>query len=473
MTTFSEQVSAALDTHDALEAGPRVHKVVVDEIKALDPSVKAVDTGYFNHSFVPDLMIEWNEAGKKLERPVYLRHSLRSSRAAGDLEDLTRTDKSSLFLSLALDEPEKETNRARRAVRRNTESRTLITTVPALDELVQPSAAPDPVLGVVRASVIRSAKGIFTESDVENLVLPRERRIEAEDFERFSEAVQRNFSEEAVLRINRVSSIVEQALSETPDVATVLNSGRLTAPEIRELVPYLLSLEGVTQSREFWRTVAALISLEDIERLWGSFESGIDIGPLARAGSEIWRATRAQLSGRAEAIDDPDFDLTPKWSVRGKLLASEVGNWRVTYAFAGTKLKAPERDALPARWEDLRPNLNNYVVTDVNLTGLVTRGLYGATEGADMKNRIETFIEGADDSFHVPSVEVLTGVGDDQARIKSDFSRMLVQATPNASVETLTRVALDILGYRSPTSDADLDELLTGSRGESEATVDE
>lgn len=457
--TFEEQVAAALNTNDPNEAGERVHQVVMDEIVRLDPSVKPVVTGYFNHSYVPDIVVEWHDGKTKGERPVYLRHSLQSSRASGDLESLSRLDKSALFMSLSLEEPVEEVRIARAAVQSNIQARSLITTVPALDELTKPLSEPDPVLSVVRASVIRSAKGFIQESDVERIVLPRSRRTDESDLEIFNETVQASFSEEAVYRINRVSTIVEQALAEIPDTSQLFDSGQLSEPELRELIPYLLGLEGVTQSREFWQGIARLISLEVIERHWLDFAE-LDLTPLAAAASDTWRATRAQLAIRSESIDSEEFDLTPRWGVTGKTLAAEVGNWRITYAHTPTKLKASGRNLVSARWVDLKPALADYTVTGIDLSGVVTQSQYGAVQPADMKTRIDTFIEGADDSFHVPGVTVATGTGDDLASVKADFTEMLLVASPSASVATLTQAALDILGYRTPVEAEDVANLL-------------
>lgn len=462
MADFAQLVAAALDTHDALEAGARVHRVVEDELKRLDPTVQPVATGYFNHSYIPDLIVRWTDGARKLERPVFLRHSLRSSRAAGDLQEPAGANTASLFMSLSRDEPQEETALARRAIARNRNSRTLITTVPAIDELAQATTeGPDPVLGVVKASVLRSAKGVFVEDDAEKLVLPRDRRLQPADFEAFTAVVAANFSEEAVVRINRVTGIVAQAVAETPRALQIPDSGQLSTTEIRELVPYLLRLEGVTQDRAFWASVARLINFEDIERFWGTF-SDLDLTPLAAAGADIWTATRALLSMRSEAIDDDNFDRTPCWSVRGRTLAAEVGNWRIAFAHAGTKLKTTGREGSPARWDDLRPAVADYTVTGIGLTGVVTQSTYGAVEASDMKSRIDSFLAGADDSFHVPSITVATGTGDDAASVVADFGEMMLRAKPETSLATLARVALDVLGYRYPTSAVDVDDLFVG-----------
>lgn len=463
MSTFAEQVLAALDTSDAQDAGYRVHQVVAREMRSLDPTARTEITGYFNHSYVPDLVVQWGQGREEFERPVFLRHSLRSSRASGDLESFDRADLTAFYLSLAPDEPEEETRQVRARANEHRGSRVLVTTVPALADLTPEAQRPDPVLGLVRASVVRSAKGAMVESDVENLVLPRDRQIQQGELAAFSETVSSVFTEDAVLRINRVFGIVEQALAHQPSVEALLLSGRLSETEMRELVPYLLSLEGVTRGRDFWVAFAQLIDLTEIERMWSHF-ADLDLTPLASAASRQWRAKRVLMSVRAEAIDDDDFDRTPRWSVRGNLLSAEVGNWRLTFANKPQKLKAANRNLAPARWDDLLPSLQAYTVTGVDLRGLQTKSQYGSQQSTqDMKRRIAAFIDTADDSFHLPSVTVATGVGDERSEITADFTEMMLDAKPETDLETLTRVALTILGYRYPANEADLTALLAGT----------
>ena len=472
MSTFAEQISAALDTNDARDAGDRVHKVVADELRSLDPTASTEVTGYFNHSYVPDLVVSWGTGRQAVQRPVFLRHSLRSSRASGDLANFDRNDLTALFLSLAPEEPEEETDLIRSRANERRASRVLVTTVPALDDLTPASGTPDPVFGLVRSSIVRSARGAVVESDVQNLVLPRDGEISREQLEAFSETVSEVFTEDAVLRINRVFGIVEQALAEQPNVEELLLAGRLTEVEIRELVPYLLSLEGVTRDRDFWVAVARLIDLTEIERMWRDF-SDLDLTPLAAAASGLWRAKRVQMSHRAEAIDDAEYDRTPRWSVVGNLLSAEVGDWRLAFANERTKIKASGRNLLPARWDDILPVLDPYTVTAVDLRGVATQSQYGSRESGDMKSRISTFIESADDSFHLPSVTVATGVAEEAVEITADFGEMMLDASPEANLATLTWTALTVLGYRPPADVEDVEALLAGTALSDEGDYDD
>lgn len=462
MSTFAEQVSAALDTTDAQEAGHRVHQVVAQQMQTLDPTAKPEVTGYFNHSYVPDLVVRWGRGKNEFERPVFLRHSLRSSRASGDLENFNRNDLTAFYLSLASEEPEEETLQVKTRANERRGSRVLVTTVPALNELSPTTQQPDPVLGLVRSSIVRSAKGAIAESDIDKLMLSTSRQIEQAELDAFSETVSSVFTEDAALRINRVFGIVEQALAERPNVETLLTSGKLSDTEIRELIPYLLRLEGVTRDRDFWAAVSQLINLSEIERMWSRF-SDLDLTPLVSAASDQWRAKRLLMTARSEAIDNDDFDRTPRWKVASNLLSAEVGNWRLTFAEKAQKLRTANRSATPATWDNLLSSLQSYTVTTVDLRGVTTKSRYGSQESTqDMKRRISSFIETADDSFHVPSVTIMAGTGDELSEITANFTEMMLDARPEASLAVLTRAALAILGHRYPTEEDEVTLLLEG-----------
>lgn len=459
MSTFAEQVAAALDTERAQEAAERVQRVVMAEIAALDPAIEPRPTGYFNHSYIPDVVMEWSDQGKQGQRSLFLRHSLRSSEATGDWEALTTVTDTPMYLSLAPREPAPITRRARR--RTTPESRALVTTVPALDELTeQPDRERDPLLNVVRANLVRSARGLVVGDDVDDLVLPSDRRVEPQDLEAFNASVLRTFTEDGAVRINRVFNIVRAALApEEQTLAFELDwGGVLSDTEVRNLLPYLLTLDGVAENRAFWRRLGAAMTLRQIERLYVPF-SDVDLTPLVAACADLWQATRAQLAIRSEVIDDELADRPPTWRMSGRTLTAEVGDWRVHFAWDGKKLRG-RKDSLPARWEDLRPELRPYDVTQVELHGVSRRVTSGSDGSADVKGDVDRIIATIEDSFHIPSVTVQVTEDDEPKRLAADFVTMLVHAEPPASLSAVIQVALKILGYRYPVGDADLAALL-------------
>ena len=131
--------------------------------------------------------------------------------------------------------------------------------------------------------------------------------------------------------------------------------------------------------------------------------------------------------------------------------SAEVGDWRLTFANKATKMKTANRNLLPARWDDLLPAFTRYTVTAADLRGVTTKSEYGAQESTvDMKRRIAAFIQSADDSFHLPSVTVATGVGEEASEIIADFTEMMLDARPDTDLATLVRTALTDSGLPPP-----------------------
>jgi hypothetical protein len=54
-----------------------VKQAVAPEVTSLSPDAKIVLTNYFNHSYMPDFVLHWNDAGRREERPIFLRNDLR------------------------------------------------------------------------------------------------------------------------------------------------------------------------------------------------------------------------------------------------------------------------------------------------------------------------------------------------------------------------------------------------------------
>ena len=94
--TFVEVLNAAKDTKDAEAYVSRVKHAVVDELSSLDSSAVVDDTGYFNHSAIPDLVLPWPK--EKATRAIFLRHSYQSVIDADDMAFLAH--ERPVFMSL-------------------------------------------------------------------------------------------------------------------------------------------------------------------------------------------------------------------------------------------------------------------------------------------------------------------------------------------------------------------------------------
>lgn len=81
------ELAAALDIEDWEDSINRVKYIVSRSIVSVDDSVRIVPTQYFNHSNVPDLVLEWPSRGSKNRRNVYLRPTQDPRQIAVDVKN--------------------------------------------------------------------------------------------------------------------------------------------------------------------------------------------------------------------------------------------------------------------------------------------------------------------------------------------------------------------------------------------------
>jgi hypothetical protein len=70
---FSRRITNALNLPRPSDSVTGVKDAVIEELIALDPRMKVTKTEYFNHSFAPDLVINWPSDPSVNERYIYLR----------------------------------------------------------------------------------------------------------------------------------------------------------------------------------------------------------------------------------------------------------------------------------------------------------------------------------------------------------------------------------------------------------------
>ncbi|MGI5503013.1 hypothetical protein [Lentzea sp. CA-135723] len=71
--SYSRRIADALSWSIPADSVEGVKSAVIAEIAALDPKAKIKKTEYFNHSFIPDLVMDWPSDPSLKERYVYLR----------------------------------------------------------------------------------------------------------------------------------------------------------------------------------------------------------------------------------------------------------------------------------------------------------------------------------------------------------------------------------------------------------------
>jgi hypothetical protein len=160
----TQQIRSAMLSSNPRDIIAGVKDAVAQEVGSLSPDAKIVMTDYFNHSYMPDLVLEWNDAGKSDIRPIFLRNTLRPYVTEEEVRTLARRDPVVLSLTAFADgsprfdvlrEQARETNRV------------LVTDVASLADVAAPADAGGyhrgrvgaPLLRLVQANLLKGGRG--------------------------------------------------------------------------------------------------------------------------------------------------------------------------------------------------------------------------------------------------------------------------------------------------------------------------
>lgn len=487
----TEQIRSAMASNNADDIVTGVKQAVAQEVTSLSPDATIVVTNYFNHSYMPDLVLEWNDAGRRDQRPIFLRNDLRPEVTEGEVRSLARREPVVVSLT-AFDEtagrPSLLRERAREA------NRVLVTDVVSLADMATPFGAERsgphghgeaPLLRLVQANVLKGGRGLLTPQDVERLAqsaAPPEgdAGLTERFLATFQETANEMFAPDAALRLRRSAELLRFGLAHEVVDAVTAATGELSDVELRVLVPYLLADETARANTRLWGYIGSMMSLERLEEL-GDALADVDVTALVVPNLETWTAKRAQLvinSSYEGAVDTlpalRDVDaakqgvLRPEqvndgesfWFISNRLLTADAGPWRLLIASDARRLKG-RTDSAAANWDDISPLISGFALDAVDLRGLSRRIHVGAEGSGDISSDVARIRASIKDSFQVTEVHVRR-IGDDAplASLSVDFTEMTVTAEHGgASIASLVRAA-ELLAHRQPPDFS----ALTGSR---------
>jgi hypothetical protein len=492
----AERIRSATQSSNPRDIVTGVKDAVAEEVGSLSPDAKIVITEYFNHSYMPDLVLEWNEAGKRDQRPIFLRNTLRPAVVEEEVRTLAQREPVVLSLTTTADPSPRFDGLRERARQAN---RVLVTDMASLADVATPSdehgragephGAGAPLLRLVQANLLKGGRGLLTSVDAERLTRSAappddENGGLTEDFvSSFQESADELFAPDAALRLRRAAELLRFGLSRTVVETLALSGGQLSDVELRVLLPYLLSDETASANSRLWLYIGSMMSLERLEDLWDVLPE-VDVSALVVPNVGIWTGRRAQLAinnlfegydGDVEAIEgisegkpvqeeNKAFDAepgVPSWYVRNRMLTADVGPWRLFITTDARRLKG-RNDSAPARWDDMSPMLSDFALDAVDLRGISRRIFVGAEQSGDVSADVTRIRENIKDSFQVAEVHVRR-IGDDKpaAGMKVDFTEMTVTANGQAPLASLVDAA-GVLGYRRPPDFSALVD--TGSR---------
>lgn len=165
------ELNAALAVEDWQESISRVKSVVSNSFRTADKSVEVVRTEHFNHSNIPDLVLEWPDRGSSRRRYVYLRPTQDPDQIAEDVSN--HAADRPIFIHLSeLRQVEAPTPLAPSMELLSTAARSsqsLVTEISAVTRLS--SSTSSPAARLLPSSVLRGGRGLIEEDQAASAAL--------------------------------------------------------------------------------------------------------------------------------------------------------------------------------------------------------------------------------------------------------------------------------------------------------------
>jgi hypothetical protein len=501
---FRQAIAYAMSGEIAEDVTAGVKDAVYRELHELDPQAVIRTTDYFNHSFVPDFVLSWRDAGRETTRDVYVRSSMRSAVAARDIVTLGK-DAPVLLALQTTDDPDVRLSTIRDI---EVSPDLLVTDVAALTEigLEQDNRRSGPLQALVRGNVVRGGRGLIFEDTARRLTAPVDGTASTDDLaalDDFTSIIRNVFSPDAATRLERAAQLLEIGLSGDTsllagDGAAGVVHGRLSDTEMRVLLPYLLDRDDVTDDPAYWLHLGSMLTLERLESMALELSSA-NLTPLVRPNLARWQGVRAALAFNADDFEivelvDPSDELADarqvdleaagplrevaevlgkqpepesvdslaqvmpgEWRFHSRMLSTVLGQWRVHVTADGRRLKGRTASP-PARWDDLSPSLSAFSVSAVALDGLQRRVRVAAERDADVYRDVAAIRSSIDDEFHVPEVSVRLADPAATTTITVSFTKFLAMAPVPVPAAELVRAAAGLLSYRLPIPPENIDD---------------
>ncbi|MGY4719291.1 hypothetical protein [Naumannella huperziae] len=428
-------MQAADDIVDQYDYTTAVKSLFRDYITETDPGATVSDTGYFNHSAVPDYVLKWNRSEKRL---VYLRRSYEEIAGNADADRFSATDNLVVSLNEAAGESIAE-SRIRERIENSGENRLLVTGGLALDrfaERLSSSAAASPISTVVSGQVLHSGRGLIDAEQAERLMSAQSG---------ITSDIERNFLPEMAEQL-RASVEIVAAMSD-PALPPPGSSELLTISSARAVLPWLLRQDNRRSDDEFWAALGSRVTLETLTSISDDL-AGLDLTPLVSASWSTWLASRGAIG-----LAPPDeVEEEVRWQLVNRVLTRTQGSDALRFATYGQALKARGLQS-SALWQVVSSLLPaDSRVLEIELRGVDRSITLRANESPNLHQDVEDVVGSVQDNFYVERLVVQLGRVDEDRQVELAFGDRMAYGSGNATLKDLAELLAGTVAYRNPIS---------------------
>ncbi|SEE78857.1 hypothetical protein SAMN04489740_2543 [Arthrobacter alpinus] len=463
---FQQEVLSALNNSSPQSVITGVETAVAEKLIELDERVDVVFTDYFNHSYMPDMVLTWKEGGKRKERPLFVRTDTDPAGIAADIHGLiTRSP-----LIIAVDEHSsgqvaREAIQVEQKIKRVdlliTDTSSLQTLTPRGGNLTNGYDFSK----LVGQNFLSGGRGYIGQHEAATISSASVLSDASESFEEFDSAIDQFFMEDAALRLKRSTGLVRDVMR--GNFAELSLAGQFSQAELRTVLPLLLGNPDARETQHLWEELGDVMSLSDLFDIAVDLET-LDVSPLLNANITKWTAKRSQVvmnmaspsevaAGRAGDSEGHQPDEEPLWKLWRGLVALDVKDWRILFADDARKLKGRMSGGTIPQWEQLAEILPSFKIKAVDLHGLSRRVSISAEKSGDIYGDISSVTDALDESFYVPRIQIQNSLESDESTTLVEFSEMLVTSSSSDTLASHARASIRLLLHNRITDTSELD----------------
>jgi hypothetical protein len=451
---MSERIRRALELADSAQMIVELKDAVADEVAAIDPELTIKRTDYFNHTFVPDLVLSWSGG----ERPLFLRRRVLSSEVAEDVDRLGKRDPFFFGLDDRVPTSPDEVEQVSGALQSNRS--TLVTQPRAVDYFAPQTPASSSLMGAVGSAMVRGGRGLITEHEAEDLRTLSDDVLGASlasvdpaamqtVLSRWDNHLQASYFKDLRRFLQLVWVLAGGDLQAVPGLRTA-EAELLGQDDLARLLRYVLARGDGLDSETFWRRVSENVTLETFELL-GQQDPSPNLHRLMQASS-------GRLAAKWVALKRWTHESSGAfaWRVADGFLALTDGiDVEMRFALSGERLARTVQSPGPTVG-DLRERIGERKLLSLTTeSGDIIASVKSRDTEADPTTEFVRLVEALPEDSRVSQADIrLAG-----STATCDFIRRRLNTSSATTLRRLVRETSQIFGLEPQGREA-LDEFL-------------
>lgn len=457
MSDLTVAVRNVLAHQDMVAAATDVKQLLCDELARVDPTAAIHRTEYFNHTYLPDVVLDWDAAGR---REVFLRFVSTPRRLLADVDRIGAGGPVIFDLSHAarqrdVDDSPSASSAVQQASERSPE---LLITDSEATIYVRPKKAKNMLERLVVGNLLRSGHGNLDEPTARSTVSTSRAGYGgaiATDPERVRAVVdigQQVLDQDTERRVAQTLQLLWWVGGGAPEEFPIRVSDdmELNPSDMSDFLREVFKSEEVIEDDTFWSHLA--------DRL--SFDALVGVGDVPH--SENLRRLMCQLAGRLKlshvVLDNWWRSFQPldqlEWRIENRFLCLRSPEWVCRFTpnrnrFSKRRHRRPPLDLYEARMRSEAFSIAEAEIDEANRQAVLSRKIDPAQQ---LGTSFYDLAGGFDYDATVRTITVLL----DDSLMKVDFDRMMVRAKPDATVRNMAVVAIRLLAARYDYDEAEL-----------------